>query len=115
MRTAKTLIGAGALVCLSAIGTLGSIAYASGPRQAQTQSPGAAPSAATSRVVRLAGKVQSVSSTGLVLQASRTRTVNVTTGPNTWILVQKNNTCTEGQLSDLQTGKVATIAGISAS
>jgi len=113
MTKAKTLMGAGALVALSAIGILGSVAYASGPRQAQA--PGATPSTTTPHVVRLAGKVQSGSSTGLVLQASQTRTVNVSAGPNTWILVQKNNTCSQGQLSDLQTGKAATVAGTSTS
>lgn len=111
MIISKRILATSALVGVTALGAVG-VADAAALRQ--TETPGANP-AATPHVVRVAGKIQSVTASGFVLQAGRNRTVNINAGTDTWVLVEKNSSCAEGQLSDLQTGKAAEVAGMSTS
>lgn len=109
----KKLLRAGALAALAAVGAIGGVANAAVPRQAQT--PQAAPNSQP-RPIRVAGRVDSVSGSGLVLTTGRNRTVHVNVGTNTWILVPgTGQRCAEGTLSSLQTGKPTEVLGMSTS
>ncbi len=110
MNKIKIIATAGALLGFGALGLVGGVAYAAAPHQAQTPGTG---NTGTPHAVRFAGRVQSVSASGLVLQAGRNQTVNVNVGSDTWVVVEKNNACATGQLSDIQTGKAVAVAGMS--
>src|SRR2546428_724976 len=80
----------------------------SAPRQAKT--PGAGQDS-TQHPVRLLGRVDSVSSTGLVLLARR-GDVNVNASDRTWIVVERDGRCAQGTLQDIQTGRPAEVMGV---
>src|SRR5690242_5732259 len=100
MNKINTIATAGALFGFGVLGLAGGVAYAAAPHQAQTPGTG---NTATPHAVRYAGRVQSVSASGLVLQAGRNQTINVNVSSNTWVVVENNNACVTGQLSDIQT------------
>lgn len=89
------------VMAFSAFG--GATASAQTPSAQQTQ---------PDRVVRVMGRVQSVSSTGLVLQVRGNSTITANVGQNTWIAVEKNGECVQGTLSDIQTQQPAAVAGM---
>lgn len=114
MRMFKTALGAGALATLAAVGLMGGVASAAGPRQlpvqarAQAQTPNTQP-----RPVHLVGRVDSVSGASLVLSVSKNKSVTVNTTSNTWILAPDGSGhCAEGTVSKLQTGKPAEVLGM---
>jgi hypothetical protein len=97
------------LGALLAVGVFSSLASA----QTQTTSPTPAPQStqAGPHPVRIAGNVSSVSANSLKLTTPKgSYTVNI--GPNTWIVVQKNGTPSQGAISDVATGKSAVVAGM---
>jgi hypothetical protein len=98
----------GALATVFGIGLLGSTAFAAAPRQGKT--PGAGQDS-TQHPVRLLGRVESVSSTGLVL-LTRRGDVNVNAGDRTWIVVERDGRCAQGTLQDIQTGRPAEVMGM---
>lgn len=108
MKFQKTLLSVSALVALVGFGLLGGTASAAVPNQ--RQAPGTAANT-TPRPVRILGRVDSVSSSGLVLQ-TRLGSVTVNVAANTWIVVPGSGRCVEGALSDIQTGRPAEVAGM---
>ena len=110
MKLRMTMISISALVALVGFGLLGGTASAAIPRLNPNQTPGTG-SNTNPHPVRILGRVDSVSSSGLVL-TTRLGSVTVNAGANTWILVQSNGRCAEGALSDIQTGRPAEVAGM---
>jgi hypothetical protein len=99
MRKTRLLVGASALSILLAFAGIAS---------AQTPQPQAP---AGPQPVRLAGKVGTISASSFILTTPRGDfTINVSA--STWIVVEKNGTSVQGALSELQTAKAATVAGM---
>src|SRR5436190_10165163 len=107
MKLRMTLVSMSLLVAVLGLGLFGASASAA-PRQKQAPGTG---STTNPHPVRIMGRVDSVSSSGLVLHTQRGNlTVNVNN--TTWILVQSNGRCAEGALTDIQTGRPAEVAGM---
>jgi Domain of unknown function (DUF5666) len=70
----------------------------------------AAQAQAQATVVRAAGKITAVQTSGFTLQNPK-HTYTVAVGANTWIVVKKNGKAAEGALSDLQVGETVRVAG----
>jgi RNase P/RNase MRP subunit p29 len=100
------------------IAGLMSIALFAGLASAQTlaapQSPSAQAPAASPHPVRLAGKVSSVASNSLVL-ATRQGDVTVNINAQTWIVVQKDGSPSQGSVGDIVTGKATLVEGMTTS
>ena len=94
-----SVVGAGALLVILALGLFGSIAGAQTP-----------PAASQPQVVHIVGHVDAVSASSITLTTPR-GTVTANVGPNTWVVVQKDGRCVEGVLSDIQAGKRASVQG----
>src|SRR5262245_25252193 len=107
MKLRKSLISMSALIAVLGFTLLGGTASAAGPKQGRV---GATAADTTPHPVRILGRVDSVSSSGLVLQ-TRLGNMTVNAGTDTWVVVQSGNRCVEGALSDIQTGRPAEVAG----
>src|SRR5437667_7197928 len=110
MNRSKALLSMGALVALLAFALAGGAANAAAPRQAPT--PGKATTPDTNpHPARFIGRVNSVSGSSLML-TTRQGAVTANVSSSTWILVERDGRCVEGQLSDIQTNRPAAVAGM---
>jgi len=113
MRLGKLQIGIViALGALLAVGVFSGLASA----QTQTGSPTPAPQSAQTgpHPVRLSGTVNSIAAKSLTLTTAKgDYTVNISA--NTWIVVQQNGAPAQASISDLVSGKPATVAGMTTS
>ncbi len=112
MKRTKLYLGLG--IVIAALATFGvplpwGVAGAQAPTK--TQAPSAQTAPAGPHPTRLMGKVSSISSNSLVL-TTRQGDVTINVGANTWVVVEKDGKPSQGTLSDIQTGKPATVAGM---
>jgi hypothetical protein len=111
MKHVKTYLAVGAATAALVGG-----AYFTAQASAQAPGPGTTPPSQQQQSgphpVRFEGKLTAVGANSVTLTTGKA-TVTANVGPNTWIVVNKNNQPTQGTLSDLQTGKPATVAGMS--
>jgi hypothetical protein len=109
MKFGKPSLVVAAVATVFGVSLFGNAANAAVPAQTQTPGTGTSP---TPHPVQVAGRVTSVSGTGLVLKTPRGN-VTVNAGSNTWIVVQRNGQCAAGTLQDVQTGKLTQVMGMS--
>ena len=107
MKFKKFALGISATI----LATLVAVVFAS-LASAQTPPTQAAP--AGPHPVRLVGTVSSVSASSLAL-ATRQGDMTVNVSANTWIIVQKNGAPVQGGLSDIVSGKLALVGGMTTS
>lgn len=112
MKSVKSLLGISALTGLVALGMFAGAASASVPGQAQTPGTGNAAAPQDPHPIRVTGRVARVGTNVFALQVRNGMTATVRVNDRTWILVQQNDSCVEGTLSDLQTGRPAVVSGM---
>jgi hypothetical protein len=108
MKFGKPSLLVAAVATVFGVSLFGNAANAAVP--GQTQTPGTGTNSSP-HPVHLAGRVTSVSGSGLVLKTPR-GSITVDASSNTWIVVQRNGQCAEGTLQDIQTGKLTQVMGM---
>jgi len=102
MKTNKKALGIG----LATVALIGMLPVASASAQTPPQGTDNNP-----RPVRIMGRVDTVSGTGLTM-TTRRGPVTANVGANTWIVVERDQRCVEGTLQDIQTQRPARVAGM---
>jgi hypothetical protein len=109
MKNKIAVMGASAAAALVALGSFAGLAAAQPPAQTPTnQTP---PQSTEPAPVRFVGMVQSVGTNDIQLRTQR-GPVDANVNDRTWILVERNNRCVEGTLTDIQTNQPAGVAGM---
>ena len=93
----------------TALAAIFSFSLFGGSASAQTTPPGQTDT--TPRPVHFVGRVQSVTGSTLVLETRRGN-VTANVSDRTWILVTEDSRCVEGDLTDIQVGQAASVAGM---
>src|SRR5437762_161726 len=104
MKFKKFALGISATVAA----TLAVIVFAG---MASAQTPPTTTTPAGPHPIRLVGTITSISTSSLLL-ATRQGDMTVNVSANTWIIVGKNGSASQGSLSDLVTGKIALVGGM---
>lgn len=102
MKTNSKALGIG----LATVALIGMLPVASASAQTPPQGTDNNP-----RPVRIMGRVDTVSGTGLTM-TTRRGPVTANVGANTWIVVERDQRCVEGTLQDIQPQRPATVAGM---
>src|SRR5689334_1156183 len=88
------------------LGVLATVGHASAAPAPQAQTP------TTGAVAWANGQITALQKDGFTIQDRNQQTTTVTVDANTWIVVDKNNTPTQGALADLVVGDNVSVGGV---